>query len=42
MRRLIVNADDFGASSGTNGGIVECHSRGSADEHQPDGHGRRR
>jgi chitin disaccharide deacetylase len=28
MRRLIVNADDFGASSGTNRGIVECHARG--------------
>jgi predicted glycoside hydrolase/deacetylase ChbG (UPF0249 family) len=28
MRRLIVNADDFGASSGTNRGIVECHTRG--------------
>lgn len=28
MRRLIVNADDFGASEGTNRGIVECHERG--------------
>lgn len=28
MRRVIVNADDFGASSGTNRGIVECHTRG--------------
>src|SRR5258707_3713938 len=28
MRRLIVNADDFGASTGTNRGIVECHTRG--------------
>ncbi len=28
MRYLIVNADDFGASSGTNRGIVECHHRG--------------
>jgi chitin disaccharide deacetylase len=28
MPRLIVNADDFGASSGTNEGIVECHRRG--------------
>jgi predicted glycoside hydrolase/deacetylase ChbG (UPF0249 family) len=26
--RLIVNADDFGASSGVNRGIVECHTRG--------------
>jgi chitin disaccharide deacetylase len=26
--RLIVNADDFGASSGVNRGIVECHRRG--------------
>src|SRR5947209_17612208 len=26
--RLIVNADDFGASSGVNRGIVECHSSG--------------
>jgi chitin disaccharide deacetylase len=25
---LIVNADDFGASSGVNRGIVECHRRG--------------
>jgi predicted glycoside hydrolase/deacetylase ChbG (UPF0249 family) len=25
---LIVNADDFGASSGINRGILECHSRG--------------
>ena len=28
MRRMIINADDFGASSGTNRGIVECHTRG--------------
>ena len=28
MRRVIVNADDFGASIGTNRGIVECHTRG--------------
>jgi hypothetical protein len=28
MRHLIVNADDFGASAGTNRGIVECHTRG--------------
>ena len=28
MRRVIVNADDFGASTGTNRGIVECHTRG--------------
>ena len=28
MRRVIFNADDFGASSGTNRGIVECHTRG--------------
>jgi chitin disaccharide deacetylase len=27
-RRLIVNADDFGASEGVNRGIVECHERG--------------
>jgi chitin disaccharide deacetylase len=25
---LIVNADDFGASSGVNRGILECHARG--------------
>lgn len=25
---LIVNADDFGASTGVNRGIVECHTRG--------------
>jgi predicted glycoside hydrolase/deacetylase ChbG (UPF0249 family) len=28
MRYVIVNADDFGASTGTNRGIVECHTRG--------------
>jgi chitin disaccharide deacetylase len=28
MRHVIVNADDFGASTGTNRGIVECHARG--------------
>ncbi len=28
MRYLIVNADDFGASTGTNRAIVECHRRG--------------
>ena len=28
MRHLIVNADDFGASSGTNRGIIECHRGG--------------
>jgi predicted glycoside hydrolase/deacetylase ChbG (UPF0249 family) len=27
-RRLIVNADDFGYSPGTNQGIVECHTGG--------------
>jgi len=27
-RYLIVNADDFGASTGINRGIVECHTRG--------------
>ena len=27
-KHLIVNADDFGASTGTNSGIVECHRRG--------------
>ena len=27
-RNLIVNADDFGASTGINRGIVECHTRG--------------
>jgi chitin disaccharide deacetylase len=26
--RLIVNADDFGASGGVNRGILECHARG--------------
>ena len=28
MRHVIFNADDFGASSGTNRGIIECHTRG--------------
>lgn len=28
MRRLIVNADDFGFTSGVNRGIVEAHARG--------------
>jgi chitin disaccharide deacetylase len=28
MRHVIVNADDFGASTGTNRGIVECHTGG--------------
>jgi chitin disaccharide deacetylase len=28
MRRLIVNADDFGLTSGVNRGILEAHSRG--------------
>lgn len=28
MKRLIVNADDFGASRGVNQGIVDCHTRG--------------
>src|SRR5258708_11999774 len=28
MRRLIVNADDFGFTSGVNRAIVEAHSRG--------------
>jgi predicted glycoside hydrolase/deacetylase ChbG (UPF0249 family) len=28
MRHAIVNADDFGASTGTNRGIVECHTDG--------------
>jgi predicted glycoside hydrolase/deacetylase ChbG (UPF0249 family) len=27
-KRLIVNADDFGASAGVNRGILECHTRG--------------
>jgi predicted glycoside hydrolase/deacetylase ChbG (UPF0249 family) len=27
-RRLIVNADDFGQTSGINRGIIECHQRG--------------
>ena len=29
MRKfLIINADDLGASSGINRGIIECHTRG--------------
>lgn len=28
MKRLIVNADDFGLTSGVNRAIVECHQRG--------------
>ena len=28
MRRLIVNADDFGLTPGVNRGIVECHAHG--------------
>ncbi len=28
MRNLIINADDFGASTGINRGIIECHTRG--------------
>jgi chitin disaccharide deacetylase len=28
MKYLIVNADDFGASRGTNRAIIECHRRG--------------
>jgi glycosyltransferase involved in cell wall biosynthesis len=28
MRRVIVNADDFGLSAGINRGIVEAHERG--------------
>jgi predicted glycoside hydrolase/deacetylase ChbG (UPF0249 family) len=27
-RYLIFNADTFGASTGANGGIRECHARG--------------
>ncbi len=27
-RFLIFNADDFGASTGVNRGILECHTRG--------------
>jgi predicted glycoside hydrolase/deacetylase ChbG (UPF0249 family) len=27
-KHLIVNADDFGASTGVNRGIIECHERG--------------
>jgi predicted glycoside hydrolase/deacetylase ChbG (UPF0249 family) len=28
MKRLIFNADDFGASAGVNRGILECHAHG--------------
>jgi len=28
MKYLIINADDFGASTGVNRGILECHRRG--------------
>jgi predicted glycoside hydrolase/deacetylase ChbG (UPF0249 family) len=28
VKRLIVNADDFGASTGVNRGILECHTQG--------------
>src|SRR5215475_5471741 len=28
VRRLIVNADDFGLASGVNRGIIEAHTRG--------------
>ncbi|MFA5801738.1 MAG: ChbG/HpnK family deacetylase [Thermoleophilia bacterium] len=28
MKRLIVNADDFGLTEGVNRGIIECHERG--------------
>jgi predicted glycoside hydrolase/deacetylase ChbG (UPF0249 family) len=28
VRRLIVNADDFGYTEGINRGVVECHTRG--------------
>jgi predicted glycoside hydrolase/deacetylase ChbG (UPF0249 family) len=28
IRNLIINADDFGASTGVNRGILECHTRG--------------
>jgi chitin disaccharide deacetylase len=28
MRRLIVNADDFGQSAGVNEGIIQCHKQG--------------
>ena len=27
-KHLIINADDFGASSGINRGVIECHTRG--------------
>jgi chitin disaccharide deacetylase len=28
VRRLIVNADDFGLTAGVNRAILECHKRG--------------
>jgi len=28
MKRIIFNADDFGASRGVNRGIIDCHTRG--------------
>jgi predicted glycoside hydrolase/deacetylase ChbG (UPF0249 family) len=28
VKNLIINADDFGASTGVNRGILECHTRG--------------
>ena len=28
MKRLILNADDFGASAGVNRGVLDCHTRG--------------
>src|SRR5512141_57922 len=28
MKRLIVNADDFGLTTGVNRAIIECHQRG--------------
>jgi hypothetical protein len=32
MRRLIVNADDFGLSDGVNEGIIEAHLDGLREE----------
>ena len=37
MRRLIVNADDFGLSEGVNAGIVRAHRRGH--RHERESHG---
>jgi len=28
LRRLIINADDFGLTSGVNRGILQCHQKG--------------